>query len=348
MPIDPVVLQRRHTELGRIRLGDKGDKGQPQKRTEFRFTSPDEQRIRDLATLYGGEPVPWDNKGKQEWEVKSTAKSIPVIVVKGGLSQWLEQWSAGGCQRRCTGVTETLTGKPCLCDPDNRACKPTTRFSVMLPELEAIGVWRMESHGWNAGSELPPMVELAMHLGDLVPARLLLAERVTIKDGKTNRFVVPTLDLGISAARLAGIVNGTQPAAIANGAAAAIEAPLSPHSDIAQAIAECKTPDDVRDLWRRLGEGGELTDLAKAALLARAEEVKPVEGTVDPDPMVGSNVGDAYLRVVAAVGVEGWSDAQMRAALEDRFAQPVDDLTAEQLDTFVVELRDGLISVPAA
>jgi hypothetical protein len=108
-----------------------------------------------------------------------------VIVVKGGLSQWLEYWSGGGCIHRCDGETNVLTGEPCdLEEKVNRVrgkdvwvnphaeAKPTTRLSVMLPELESIGVWRLESHGWNAAAEIPAVAELAQFVGDLVPAHL--------------------------------------------------------------------------------------------------------------------------------------------------------------------------------
>lgn len=329
MPIDPIILQRRHTELGRIRLGDKGDRGQPQKLTKFRFTSPSERHIRDLATLYGGQPKAWDNKGKAEWEVYSDSKSIPVIVVKGGLTQWMETWSGGGCIHRCDGVINAATNE--RCDPDefvmvtrkgqqerlyvHRDAKPTTRFSSMLPELEAIGVWRTETHGWNAGAELPPMVDLAMHLGDLVPARLMLAERITVKDGKTNRFVVPTLDLGISAARLTAIANGTQHAAIAGPGVKVIDPVAGPVSSavISQSIRECETPDAVRDLWREIGEAGHLTDEIKAALMARAEEVKPVEATVEPDD------DTAWAALVTEAGLHDLTMTDLEKELRQRY-----------------------------
>ncbi|WP_435744981.1 hypothetical protein [Nocardioides sp. SYSU DS0663] len=221
MPISPIVLQRRHAELGRIRLGAKrGGNGAPMKLEQFRFTSHSERYVRDLAELYGGKPQPWDNNGVPSWEVYTDATSVPVIAVKGGLTQWMETWSGGGCVHRCDGE-RGADGE--LCNPDDRAhqmAKPTTRLSVMLPELEAIGVWRMESHGWNAAAEIPAVAELAQFVGDLVPANLHLVERRAIKDGKTSRFVVPVLDLQIGTARLKEIV-------AARSGAPELEAPSS-------------------------------------------------------------------------------------------------------------------------
>ncbi|UIU47032.1 hypothetical protein [Microcystis phage MinS1] len=207
MPISPITLQRRFAELGRIRLGAKeGGKGRPMKLAAFRFTSANRRYIDDLATLYGGQPRPWDNNGKPEFEVFTDATSIPVIAMKGGLSQWMETWSGGGCVHRCDGE-RGADGTPC--DPNDRAhadAKPTTRLSLMLPELDAIGAWRMESHGWNAAAEIPAVAELAQFVGDLVPAHLNMIERRSVRDGKTSRFVVPVLDLQIGAARLREIV----------------------------------------------------------------------------------------------------------------------------------------------
>lgn len=314
MPISPIVLQRRHAELGRIRLGDKGDRGQPQKLSRFRFTSSSEAYINDLAALYGGTPQQWDNSGKPEWEVYTTASSIPVIAVKGGLSQWLEYWQGGGCLHRCDGSGDlnVITGEACdleekvktrvrgqdmWVNPHTEA-KPTTRLSVMLPELDAIGVWRMESHGWNAAAEIPAVAELAQYVGDLVPAVLHLVERRTVKDGKTSRFVVPVLDLRIGQARLREIVqsvaNGTELEA-AGRTPAAIEAPAQtdePRMPTLTDIAAASTVDAVFNIYRYLDGHGALTDELKAACLERREELNGGEPERQPD---GGGVVDAEL-----------------------------------------------------
>lgn len=270
MPISPIILQRRHAELGRIRLGQKGDRGQPQKLDRFRFTSPSETYIRDLAELYGGEARQWDNGGVPGWEVITTAKSMPVVAVKGGLTQWMEFWQGGGCTHRCDGETNVLTGEPCDLDEQVKTrvrgqdvyvnphteAKPTTRLSVMLPELDAIGVWRLETHGWNAAAEIPAVAELATFVGDLVPAVLHLVERRAVKDGKTSRFVVPVLDLRIGQARLREVV--------ANASNAELEAPARPDTPALEAPRAAEPVDNADDFeaWQdRVGAASSLDEL---------------------------------------------------------------------------------------
>ena len=51
MPI--INLQRKLTEIGRIRLGAKGAKGQPTKLETFRLTSKSEEAIQAAAAVYG-------------------------------------------------------------------------------------------------------------------------------------------------------------------------------------------------------------------------------------------------------------------------------------------------------
>ena len=367
MPISPLVLQRRHAELGRIRLGVKvpvgtSGKTRPDKLDRFRFTSPNAALIADIATLYGGEARPWDNSGKPEHEVITEATSIPVIVVKGGFSQWMETWSKGGCVHRCDGERDSITGD--YCDPDDphhRDAKPTTRLSVMLRDVDSLGVWRLESHGWNAAAELPMLAELAMHVGDLVPANLHLVERKAIKDGKTSRFVVPVLDLAVSKTRLVEIVTGGgagSPAAVAapsvatstlangqDGGVAAIEAP---RPDYPAMLAAATSVEQCQDLWRAAGEAGHLDDALKEQIMARAEALQhpaaPPEPQITqsaPAPAPAGDVDGAWFALVAAAGRAGLTEPQLRSQLEQEYAQPVEDLDAAQLAAFSAKVKAG-------
>lgn len=344
MPISPIVLQRRHAELGRIRLGDKGAKGQPQKLTRFRITSPNRRHIEDIATLYGGEARPWDNAGKAEFEVYTDATSIPCIVVRGGISQWLETWSGGGCTHRCDGIENALTGE--ACNPDDPAhvnAKPTTRLSVMLRDLDAIGVWRLESHGWNAAAELPGLVELAMHVGELVPANLYLAERKVIKDGRTSRFIVPGLDLEVSPGRLAAIVSGQAEAAAlaapATAPAAISATPAMDADDWTDAIADATTEGELRALWDQAQSSGaplQVADRIRARLAeVRAEqEPQPLPATDDP-----STLDDVWFAVTGEAGKQGLSTADLEQDFTAFSGHASADATADEMRGYLDHLR---------
>lgn len=145
MPISPLVLQRRHAELGRIRLGAKeqftrrdGSAGtRPAKLDRFRFTSPQRGLIEAVAALYGGTVKAWDSSGKPEFEVLTTAQSLPVIVVKGGLTQWMEFWSSGGCIHRCDGERLRL---PRWQDASAHGIRPAT-----MPKVSAVAVGQCDT-----------------------------------------------------------------------------------------------------------------------------------------------------------------------------------------------------------
>lgn len=200
-------IQRRMRELGRIRTGVQAPTGngrkRPAKLEHFRLTSPSRDLIEAAASVYGGEARPWDG----QWEVVTDSDAIDVVIPPGqSISQWYEMWSGGGCQRRCDGRTNVLTDTPCACpaDPAERreaaangqACKPTTRLNVILPDIPDLGVWRLESHGYYAASELSGTVEVLESAGRLLPARLRLEQREVKRPGKpASRFAVPVLEL---------------------------------------------------------------------------------------------------------------------------------------------------------
>jgi hypothetical protein len=198
MPI--IDLQRRLVEVGRLRMGKKGDRGQPQKLDTWRLTSRDKTRLEAAATLYGGTVQPWAERDG-EYEVVTATAELPILLLPGQtLSLWYETWSAGGCQRRCDGEREILTDAPCVCDTESgdRTCKPTTRLSVMLPDVPGLGCWRTESHGYYAAVELSAtaaMLERATALGQLLPARLRIDQRRKVEGGKTTRYAVPVIDI---------------------------------------------------------------------------------------------------------------------------------------------------------
>jgi len=379
MPISPITLQRRHAELGRIRLGYQkaitkrdGSAGtRPAKLETFRFTSPSERYIKDLATLYGGTARPWDNNGKAEFEVYTQANTIPVIVVKGGLSQFLEHWSGGGCQRRCTGEHELIKDRPCICDPDDRLCKPTTRLSMMLPELEALGVWRMESKGWNAAAEIPAVAELAQFVGDLVPAHLNLVERRSVKDGETSRFVVPVLDLQIGTQRLRELVaekSGTtlvlespaapgRPALEAGGQGSSNTDAPDPYDPYFARLSQCTSIEQAQALWNE-ALAAKLVGHESVATPRRAEFFEEFRSTgqrlpktapePDADGVVDAEIvpdGDAdavWQRVLAAAGRQGMDSEELDRTFKERMGGLLpDEATAGELQTFLNLLEAG-------
>lgn len=375
MTIKPSVIQRRFAELGRIRLGHKvGGNGRPAKLSHARFTSPNERYIRDLATLYGGEARAWDNGGMPEWEVFSEASSIPVIVLKGGLSQHMETWSGGGCTHRCDGEVQSKPNPGEACrpnDPLHVAAKPTTRLSVMLPELGAVGSWRLESHGWNAAAELPALADLAAHVGDLVPASINLVERRSLKDGKTSRYVVPVLDLAITPERLREVVaaasglaelEGPKAPALGGGAPALATPGVDPFDAWFDELDKAVDTDDLSRVWRLMvaerliGSGVEVTERAAefvAAWRAKAATApKPEPKAPEPEPdgdgiVDGVVVEDTQAETRSADQV--WAEDVMAAGnavgmtlpdLEDGFAAwnsdgiTTTDATADQLAAY--------------
>jgi len=206
-----IDLQRRISEVGRIRIGQQvtsGNGKRPSKLTTFRLTSADRLRIHQAARLYGGTPAEWEAPAGKQWEVITEADVLNVIVPPSDMafSQHYELWSGGGCQRRCDGANESISDGACLCDPENRECKIHTRLSVMLRDLPGLGVWRIDTSGYYAAVELQGAVEvvqMAAGAGQMLPAKLRLEQRMIKRPGKqVMRFAVPVLDIEVSPAQL--------------------------------------------------------------------------------------------------------------------------------------------------
>lgn len=203
-PLSPLIIQRRLTELGRIRMGEKGQRGEPTQRNTWRITSAAQRLLEQVAEVYGGTVRPWTGAPDEGYfELATTSHELDILIppTLASYSQALELWSGGGCVRRCDGVTEKLSGKPCMCNPDRRECQITTRVSVMLPKVPGLGVWRLDTKGWNAAATLPTTLETlgALAPGQWVPAVLRIQKQSSKKivngRSQTRRFVVPVIDI---------------------------------------------------------------------------------------------------------------------------------------------------------
>jgi hypothetical protein len=208
-----IGLQRRIREVGRIRIGvqaatSTGRKA-PRKLDRFRFTSTDRSVIEAAAGVFGGTASAWDNGGAQQWEVVTDASEIRILLPPDpsdmAWSQFYETWAKGFCGRRCDGQWDTVRDRACDCDPEDRECKPTSRLSVLLPDIAGLGLWRLESHGYYAAVELAGAIDLIGQMAGahtMIPARLRLEQREVRRIVKTkpvvHKFVVPVIDLDVS------------------------------------------------------------------------------------------------------------------------------------------------------
>lgn len=311
-------LARRVPEAGRIRIGEKTEKGAPKAIGEFRFTSHDRAAVDQIAAMYGGDVDSWDDPkaAAGQFEVVTQATEIRVVLPPdplGGTPVY-EMWGGGGCERRCDGVTCTITQTgpegpepvdvECLCAAQGAlACNVTTHLSVILPEIRFAGVWRLTTKSWNAAQELPGMVDLihqAQGLG-LQYATLGLKHRRSTSGGQTRRFLVPTLgtdatveQLAAGETRLAALpstkaTNQDRHAALAAGdpdedvVDAEIVEPADPGvlEQIAEGIDRLDDAGkaELRAWWRESGfpplTSGVLSDEQARGVLARLAELDP-------------------------------------------------------------------------
>jgi hypothetical protein len=326
MPIK--TLQQQQAQVGRIRIGQqvptaKG-KARPAKLDRFRFTTPSRQLAEAVAAQYGGEVAEWKPDGHAaEFEVVSTATTLPVLVPPNPVSQWYEMWSGAGCVRRCDGETETISGEACKCPLDHlergdlagqgKACKATTRLKVMLPELPGIGVWRLDTHGYYAAIELPQTADFlgaVTDAGGYIRATLALEERIVKRPGVGIRsFLVPALHVDVTPEALMGGAGTALPGrATAAIAAGGIQQPVREQTALppgsseaeaqaAQAIADqamqATTREQIQALWTscngevkllHVSDGNGVVGPLGDLLQARGKELPPAQQTAPQQP----------------------------------------------------------------
>ncbi|MEU6781450.1 hypothetical protein ABZ912_19780 [Nonomuraea angiospora] len=375
MPI--LELQRRMRQLGEIRIGRVVDTGRisqrtqrpimrPEKLDRFRVTSASKPLLEEVAALYGGTVQPWTpaNGGPAEWEVYTDADRLPVLVPpRDPVTQWYELYKGSKCVRRCDGVTEQKSDKPCLCNPEQRDCQITTRLNVMLRDVPGLGVWLLTSHGYYAGTELPEVAEFLATTRGYVDAWLAMEEKQVVRDnGDVARFMVPKLDVAVTPAQLLAGQGAVSPAAVEATAAraaitgngpAAIEAPKAAPPAAAQPTAETfiaaavdsKTLNDLSTnlkaaqhagFARNLGDASDL--VAVAFMKRRAELSSP---STDQPAAQAPPAGDPDLIWQQIVAASPWPMSELR----ERFITASGGVAPE--DAGVQDLTDFLNGMKA-
>lgn len=293
-------LQRRDTEVGRIRLGTRTN-GKQHSIDTFRFTSGAQHLIEEIAALYGGQVAPWVNDKKHLFEVITSVNIIPIYLPPQRIDPWYESWGKGVCLRRCDGIRDVVHDKPCDCAFDDSGkpnrCKPTTRVNVMLADVQGLGVWRLETHGIYAAGEMVQLSDRIQGIRMPLPARLFLEPRdgkkfnrqtgkvetqdynvpVILIDAVTSRHVQLGGDAVSQALAAGGHAPTSVPPAIEAPSAPAIEAPKPREWDpdvIARGLEAIRaaTLDQMTELQQKIVGMGK-PELLVAAWKRRSEQL---------------------------------------------------------------------------
>lgn len=316
-------LQRALTEVGRIRLGQKvktsNGKERPDKLDTFRFTSAAEHLIIEIAALYGGIVKPWDGGRGKQWEVIVDSTLIPIYLPRQSIEPWYEAWKGGVCQHRCDGVHDHLTDSPCSCDAEERSCKPTTRVNVLLADVPGLGVWRVESHGYYAASELSQLADLIAGISMPLPGRLMLeargrkffnrkTQKVEVRD-----YFVPVVLIDSVTARQVHVGGDALTRALqmgrANAALTAVES--APAARAIEATPTVATEPDPKVVERGLTMIGSATPGQMSDIHARIKKMGSPQVLVDAfqlrlgEHAVTKEQADAELEASWADGGEG-------------------------------------------
>ena len=325
-------IQRRHAEVFRLRLGEKGRNGAPQKLTDaIRVTSHSRAVVDAFVAVYGGETKPWDG----QWEAKLPTTELPIMVLPGqSISQWWELYMGSVCERRCDGEVESLSGNPCVCPvditdrmADKNACRPMTRVNVLCPDVDVVGAGSLVTHGMVAAETLPQAVavaEAALSRGLMVPGVLRIVEH----KGKRH-YVVPQIEIvGVS---LAALTTGEVPqrVAIAEAPMRAVEAPapkaIEAAARPAKKAAKKASPAAPRELPPLPGEDALPVEEQKAQV----------------DKARESLLTDAQQKVKAALDMVG--NVTVRKAIGEDFRSMFDGRRTMELNDDECEMALNLI-----
>jgi hypothetical protein len=327
-------------ELGRIRTGQRvqaqSGKLRPDKLETFKFTSPIEHLIIEVAALYGGEPGTYTGEGVRgkQFQVVTDTNTLPVYLPKQRIDPFYERWSGGVCTRRCDSIRDSIHDAPCDCsaDPEERVCKPTTRLNVMLADVPGLGQWRLETHSIYAAMEMTQIAGLLGAVNMPVPGRLVLESRARKffnrkkQQVETRDYYVPIVVIDSVTARQVQIGGDalTQAIQMSNGATAAVEAaPTARAIEAGPAVPDpamierglkaigSATPDRMADLHERIKKMGSpqvLLDAFKLRLGEHADQMERTEvaemeaawSSVEPSALAVPNEQGATVSAVDA------------------------------------------------
>jgi hypothetical protein len=295
------TMKRQAAELGRIRTGysrpnPNPDKGPiPVKSQTFILTSHSREYIERAAALYGGRAEEWtpQRQSVAQWRVITEARELRAILPAGDvLNQANEKWGGGGCERRCDGVTESISGKPCIClatyganwheRSPRQVCRPTSRIGVFLPDLPDLGVWRLETKSYYAADVLAGGLDTVLQATGgkgLLPVRMWIEQRTRVDQGETKQFQVVMLVPSLPKLRHA--LSGPISTAAALDPSTLVDRPAieAPRPDYLDEARKCRNEVEVQGVWQRARAAGHGSDELLADLQAIAADI---ERGVDP------------------------------------------------------------------
>jgi hypothetical protein len=376
-----LTLQRQARELGRLRAGltepTGNGRSRPARSKTWILTTHQRDYLDAAAEAWGGEVHQWTPQGggAQAWRLITDAEAIDAILPPGDpLSQSYEMWSRGGCQRRCDGQIEQLSGNGCMClaqfgdefhlQPPDQACRPHTRLNVVLPDVPDLGVWRMETKGYYAANEIAASIDLIRNAtgGDvMVPVRLRIEPRKRVAQGRTKQYPVIVVEIrGATAGQILGgvvpslsIEGGEQRPAIAAAPAVEESAKLTESAVLKYASDGVASIEELQELWRRANADGVLTAAVKRVLTQRSNEFKAVQqpdaparpvasapNTAAVDVEVEPNPDEMFNRIISAAPDE-WGTSGVSERIHAFCGSHADQANGFDLERFYVALKNG-------
>jgi hypothetical protein len=164
--------------------------------------------------------------------------------------------------------------------PDE-VCRPTSRITVMLPDLPDLGVWRLETKSYYAADAMAGGVDTVLQATDgrgLMPVRMWIEQRTAVRGGKTKNFPVVMVVPSLPTLRQA--LSGPLSTAAALDPGTLVDRPAieAPRPDYVAEARACKTVAEAREVWHRANRAGHVdpkgTDALSVELIQIARDIE--------------------------------------------------------------------------